>query len=155
MFGNILGKKKEETNQNSENSKVIEKISKMNISEMKVYVNNKLKDFEICEDGLNEVMRRLISKDINEKRFIEMDAMDSKKKKAFDLVIVIATNKKVTVATTELIQEFITLYKDIIDAFDKQNKQIYASKLKDSIKVAITTIATMTEINRKNSILGR
>ncbi len=154
MFGNILGKNKKEASENQGHSKIIEKISKMNISDMKFYVNNKLSDFEICEDGLNEVMRKLLLKDNKEQRFIEMDAMDSKKKKAFDLVIIIASSKKVTIVTTELIQEFIELYKDIIDKFDKDNKQIYNSRLKDSIINAIGIISTMAEVNRKAKVLG-
>ncbi len=154
MFGKILGKKKEETQEDSSHQIIVEKIAKMNISDMRFYVNNKLSDFEVCEDGLNEVMRRLNSQDADEKRFIEMDAMDSKKKKAFDLVILISKNKKVTIVVTELMQEFMENYKDILTKFDKDNKQIYTSLLKDALTAAITTISTMAEINRKTTVLG-
>lgn len=154
MFGKILGKNKKEVDENQEHFKIVEKISKMNISDMRIYVNNKLTNFEICEDGLNEVMRKLLLKYDKNNRFIEMDAMDSKKKKAFDLVISVASSKKITIVTSELIQEFMELYKDIIDKFDKDNKQIYSSKLKDSLIKAITTISIMTEANRKASVLG-
>ncbi len=154
MFGNILGKSKSESSEDSANKAIVEKISKMNLSDMRLYVNNKLNDFEVTEDGLSEVMRRLISKDENEKNFIQSDAMDSKIKKAFDLVIIIATNKKITIVITELIQEFIELYKDIITKYDKDNKQIYESRLKDSLGGAIKTISTMAEINRKDKVLG-
>ncbi|MCD6172587.1 MAG: hypothetical protein J7J96_02225 [Sulfurimonas sp.] len=154
MFGKILGKNKKETDEDQEHFKIVEKVSKMNLSDMRIYVNNKLTDFEICEDGLNEVMRKLLLKDDKEQRFIEMDAMDSKKKKAFELVITIASSKKITIVTTELIQEFMELYKDIIDKFDKDNKQIYNSRLKDSITNAIGVISTMAEVNRKVKVLG-
>jgi len=154
MFKKILGKTKTETENNTKHSEIIEKISGMTISDMRVYVNNKLNSFEICEDGLNEVMRRLISVDSKKQRFIEMDAMDAKKKKAFDLVLTISKSKKVTIVTAELIQEFITLYKDIIEKFDKDHKQIYASRLKDSISNSIATVATMSELNKKSRILS-
>lgn len=152
MFSKILGKSKSEAVE--DNSAIIEKVSKMNLSDMRVYVNNKLKDFEICEDGLTQVMRRLISEDANEKRFIQNDAMDSKIKKAFDLVIIIAANKRMTMATSELIGEFIVLYSDIIKKFDTDNKQIYESKLKDALTNSIATIQTMTELNNKMKVLG-
>ena len=154
MFGKILGKNKKEADKNQEHSKIVEKISKMNISDMRVYVNNKLTGFEICEDGLNEVMRKLLLKDDKGQRFIEMDAMDSKKKKAFDLVLIVASSKKITIITIELIQEFMKQYIDIIDKFDKENKQIYTSKFKDGLTKAMSTISAMTEVNRKNIILG-
>ena len=146
MFGKILGKNKKEANENQEHSKIVEKISKMNISDMRVYVNNKLISFEICEDGLNEVMRKLLLKDDKGQRFIEMDAMDSKKKKAFDLVLIVASSKKITIVTIELIQEFMKQYIDIIDKFDKENKQIYTSKFKDGLTKAMSTISAMTEV---------
>lgn len=155
MFGNILGKKKSESTEDKNNSEIIGKISKMNLADMRVYVNNKLVGFEVCEDGLSEVMQRLISKDANEKRFIESDAMDTKIKKAFDLVILVAGNKKVTVVIIETIQTFIELYDDIISKFDTDNKQIYASKLKDALTNAMATIETITQMNRKSGVLGK
>ena len=114
MFNNILGKTKKEMNKDAGKSVLIEKISRMNLTDMRIYVNNQLNDFKIDEDGLNEVMRRLISKDEHDNRFIESDSMDIKKKKAFDLVILVASNKKITIIATELIQKFINLYNDII-----------------------------------------
>ncbi len=154
MFGKLLGKNKEETKENDQHSVIVEKVSKMNLTDMKMYVNNKLTDFKICEDGVNEVMRKLISKDAKEKRFIESDAMDSKIKKAFDLVILIGTTKYLTVVTLELIQNFSNLYKDIILKFDKDNMQIYESKLKDSLTNAIAIVQTMSEMQKKMKVLG-
>lgn len=155
MFGAILGKNKEESGEDKLHQIIVEKVSKMNLVDMRVYVNNNLKDFGICEDGLSEVMRRLNSKDEKtSKRFIETDAMDSKKKKAFDIVIIIAKNKKVTVLVTELIQEFMETYKDIITQYDRDNKQIFGEKLKTALNGSISTIATMAEMNRKMKVIG-
>ena len=152
MFGKILGKKEE--TQEDKSTRLKERISKMNLSDMRIYVNNKLTDFEICEEGLNEVIKRLISIDENERRFIETDAMDSKIKKAFDLMIMISTNKRITIDSIELIQKFIKQYDDLITKFDKENKQIYASKLKTSLENAIATVVIVAEASRKDRVLG-
>ncbi len=155
MFSKILGKNKNDINGDKEHQIIIDKVSKMHLADMRLYVNNKLNDFEICENGLREVMKRLVSKDLKNNRFIETDAMDSKIKKAFDLVIIIAANKKITVTVAELIQDFIKIYDDLIIKFDKDNKQIYTSKLKDSLALSIENITMMTRENKKSSILGQ
>jgi hypothetical protein len=154
MFGKILGKSKEEASKDSNNNKIIEKIQTMNLTDMRYYVNNKLKDFELSEDGLNEVLRKINSVDANEKRFIDTDSMDTKLKKTFDLVIIIAKSKKITVTTLELIQEFMKIYDDLIQKFDKDNKQIYSSKLKDALSGAVNSLSTMSEVNEKIKVLG-
>lgn len=153
MFGKILGKNKLESNK--QNNVIVEKISKMNLSDMRVYVNNKLNNFEVCEEGLTEVMKVLVSKDAKGRRFIESDAMESKIKKAFDLVIIVAKSKKMSIDTTELIQTFIELYSDIIQKFDNDNKQIYSSKLKDSVNTSLATLQTMNNLKKKMNILDK
>jgi len=153
MFGKILGKNKLESNK--KNNVIVEKISKMNLSDMRVYVNNKLNNFEVCEEGLTEVMKVLVSKDTKDRRFIESDAMESKIKKAFDLVIIVAKSKKMSIDTTELIQTFIELYSDIIQRFDNDNKQIYSSKLKDSVNTSLATLQTMNNLKKKMNILDK
>jgi len=80
--------------------------------------------------------------------------MDSKIKKGFDLVISIASHAKITVVAVELIQEFITLYDDVITKFDRDNKQIYESKLKDALQRAINNISEMADLKRKMNVLG-
>ena len=148
MFNKLLGKKTDDLDQSS--NEIEHKISKMDLNDMRNYVNNKLTDFQLCSDGLSEVMKRLVS--INDKtshRFIEIDAMDSKVKKAFDLVLLVAKSKKITVVTIELIQDFINLYTDVIDKFDEENKQTYDSKLKKSLSEAVLMISSMSEIKEK------
>jgi hypothetical protein len=152
MFENMLGKKEPKSD---EDNKILEKISKMNLVEMRTYVNNNISDFKISEDGLSEVMRRLNSNhEGTSKRFIEIDAMDSKIKKAFELVILISKSKKITVVTTELIQIFIDIYSDLITKYDNDNKQIYSSKLKNSLQISMVTLNEMTNFKRKMNILG-
>ena len=155
MFGKILGKNKEETNTKTSYNEIVNKISKMNLTDMRLYVNNKLTSFEISEDGLYEVMRRLVSKDDNNRRFIESDAMESKIKKAFDLVIIISKSKKINVKTTELIQQFIELYKDILHKYDTDNKEIYTSRLNDALANAIIMVNGKTDYKLKMKVLDR
>lgn len=154
MFGKILGKLKSDSTDGIDTAKLIHKVSNMTLSEMRNYVNNKLKDYEVCEDGIITVMQRLNSIGVDKKRFIENDAMDSKIKKAFDLVILVANNKKTTIVAIELIQEFTEIYRDLISEFDKNNKQIYTSKFKDAISSSTDNIQKMTEMNQKMKVLG-
>ena len=100
-------------------------------------------------------MKVLVSKDTKDRRFIESDAMESKIKKAFDLVIIVAKSKKMSIDTTELIQTFIELYSDIIQRFDNDNKQIYSSKLKDSVNTSLATLQTMNNLKKKMNILDK
>jgi hypothetical protein len=127
----------------------------MKLTDMRAYINNKIPDFEVDEDGLIEVLRRLTTRNSKtSKRYIEIDDMDSKIKKGFDLVISIASHAKITVVAVELIQEFITLYDDVITKFDRDNKQIYESKLKDALQRAINNISEMADLKRKMNVLG-
>ena len=156
MFGNILGRKQEEISEEDKaNAAVVDRISKMNLTDMRAYVRNGMSGFESCEDGLVAVMSRLLTKNEDTlKRYIEIDDMDSKVKKGFELVLSVAEHKKVTVTSVEQIQEFITLYDDIILKFDTANKQIYSSRLNDALDKSLKTIETMAEINRKAEVLA-
>jgi len=156
MFGSILGRKKNEIAKNDKEYKaLLEKISLMNLTEMRAYINNKLKDFPISEDGLNEVMRRLVIEDKNTKQYyLQASDMDTKKKKAFDLVLAIASNSQINVVTVELIQKFIEVYKDIIHEYDRKYKEIYQSRLEESIKQALRNIAQKAELQNRMNILG-
>jgi len=155
MFGKILGRKNKDSLEDKNHNEMIEKISKMNLTDMRAYIKNKILDFEVDEDGLIEVLKRLTVKNKEtSKRYIEIDDMDSKIKKGFDLVISIASHPKITVVAVELIQEFITLYKDIIIKFDKDNKQIYESKLKTALTTAIENISKIANLEKKMNVLG-
>ena len=156
MFSKILGKKKETTSKaDQEKAQLLEKISNMNITEMRSYVNNRIEAFPIDEDGLTAVIERLIT--INEKTklyYIKADDVDSKKKKAFDLVLLASKSKKITFATVEKIQEFLEIYKDIITEFDTEYKEIYGSRFNDAITLALSNIDKITELKNKMNILG-
>jgi ribonuclease HII len=156
MFSNILGNKDSKSEQESkENDDLIHKISTMNLTDMRLYVNNKMNNHNSNEEGLVEIMKRLTTKNEDtSKRYIEIDDMESKIKKAFELVLIVANHKKISVPAVELIQKFIELYGDVIQKYDIENKQIYGSKLKDSLSKAISTINLISEFQKKMGVLG-
>ena len=93
MLSKILGLKKNDKPDKDE--ELAEKISKMNLTEMRSYLNNRIPTLEVSKNGLVEILKKLTT--LNEKsskRYIEIDDMDSKKKSGFDIVIHIATHKK-------------------------------------------------------------
>lgn len=152
MFNKLLGKNK--TENDDKDNEIVQRVSKMDLNDMRTYVNNRVTDFKICEDGLIEVMKRLNTpNEKTDKKFIEDDAMDVKKKKAFDLVILISNSKKITVRAVELIQEFTVLYNEMILQFDQDNKQTYESKLKKSIDNAVVTISGVSAYQEKMEFL--
>lgn len=151
MFKKLLGKKKDDSTNTSE---VKSKIDKMNLTEMRTYLKNHILDFEVCEEGVVAVMERLNSVDSSKNRFVEDDAMDSKKKKLFELVIVAATHKKVSAQSVELVQQFIELYTDMIMDYDTRNKQIYMSRLHDALSVSVNMVNHLSTLKRKTNVLG-
>ena len=127
----------------------------MNVTEMRTDLNNKLTDFQVCEFGLSEIMKRLITIDSQTgQRYLQMDDMDQKIKNAFDLVIFIASNTKITVLSVENIKEFIFVYDEIIQKYDKTNKQIYALKLGEALNNAIEGVHKKEDLKNKMNILN-
>ena len=152
MFGSILGKKKN----NISVDDITLKVSKMNLTEMRSYVNNRLSDFKITPDGLAEIMRKLTEVDEkNSMTYLLLDDMDSKKKKAFDLALIIASSKHISVEVIEMLQEFIKIYEELITKYDLDFKEIYASRFLDAIELAIDNVNMQTELQRKQNILGK
>jgi len=139
--------KKDKNESENLNSRLKEKIARMDLTQMRLYVKNHLKDFSVSTEGINEILKKQIF-------YIKNDDMDEKKKKAFDLIIIILTSKHINTKTIELTQKFLENYKEMINDFDKRNKQIYASRLKDSIKNAISTINQYADLQEKMNLLG-
>jgi hypothetical protein len=155
MLKNILGKKSSKENSGDKAHKeLIEKIAKMNLTEMRAYVRDSITALPVTEDGLNEVLRKLIDVDaVTKKRYINPDDDDSKKKKAFDIIILAVSSKKITMKTIELIQQFLEVYNDIIDEYDKTHKDIYKSRITNALSQGILIIDELTKIKRKMRIL--
>jgi len=154
MFKNILGKKKLSSTESKEVVELREKISKMNLTEMKSYVNNRISDLKVSSLGLVEVLNRLITEDEKtKKRYLQADDNDMKKKKAFDLVISIASNKQITLEVSDKIRVFIETYSDILKQYDHDNKQIYESRLKKALDTSLLNISKMSTIKMTSDFL--
>ncbi|WP_294963785.1 hypothetical protein [Sulfurimonas sp.] len=156
MFSKMLGKMKESSSDNDQiNKELVEKIANMNLTDMRNYVNDRIAKFPVSEDGLSEIMYKLLEvNDKTSKRYINIDDMDSKIKKGFDLILKILINKKITVTTIELVSKYLEESKNIILKYDKDNKQIYGSKFIDSIAIAIENMNKRSELQRKMDIIG-
>ncbi len=149
----MFGKKNQDT---LTNSQLIEKIAKMNLTEMRSYIKNNMKDLTLSVEGANEVMKKLISFDEKTQTYyIKNDDMDTKKKKAFELFIAVLTNKHINMKTIELAQKFLENYKELINDYDTRNKQIYSSKLTETLKSAINTINQYSKLQNKMNVLGK
>jgi len=152
MFSKLLGSlsKKE----NKQETKQLAKIAKMDLVEMRNFVNGKYNDIEVDEYALREIIKKVMSVNENSsKYYIEDNDMDSKKKKAFDLIILILKHKLVSVLVVESAQKFLEVYEEMIQKYDYDNKQIYEKKIKDSISIAVNTIDTKTDINEKMRVV--
>ena len=156
MFSKILGKKQETTSQeDQEKAQLLDKISTMNLTDMKSYVNNRIENLPLNEDGLHGVIQKLVTPNENTQAlYIQESDMDSKKKKGFDLVLLIAKSKKITFQTVDEIQNFIQIYTPIIQAYDREYKEIYASRFSDAIALSLENINKMSKLKTKMDILG-
>ena len=155
MFSKIMGKKKEGDTQESKIlNEVSKKIEPMNLTEMRTYVNNKILNFEVSTVGLFAIMNKLTLADASTGRYylVESD-MDVKKKKAFDLVLMIAESKKIDLKVLESIQNFVEVYAHLIAKFDNDNKQIYASRFKDMLEQAIKGFTNIAKEQNKMNVL--
>ncbi|MEN8304326.1 MAG: hypothetical protein ABFQ64_09665 [Campylobacterota bacterium] len=136
MFGSILGKGKDKKSKNSTSS-VHNKISKMNISEMRSYVNSRVANLNLTKEGLAEVMKKLtLPSEKTSKLYIAADDMDTKKKKGFDLVLLIVQNEYVDLDILEQIRNFTVVYEELINEYDTKHKEIYSSRFADAISLA-------------------
>ncbi|MFT7859737.1 MAG: hypothetical protein ABXS93_02250 [Sulfurimonas sp.] len=94
-------------------------------------------------------MKKLTSP-INDKGeyYIKQDDMDAKKKKAFELVLLVSGSKKLSIATLDKIKEFIDLHSDMIKEYDNSNKDIYLDRLKKGYETAMINIQTISRVHR-------
>lgn len=155
MLRKILGKKsKDDTQKEIVNPEIAEKVAKMNLSDMRLYVNNKIAGFGVNADGINEILKRLTTH-VNDKGeyYLKIDDMDVKKKKTFDLIILIAGSKYINFETIELMQKFMEVYQPVIDHCDNENKQINARRIKKAIETAIANIQTLSAVHNKLDVL--
>ena len=156
MLSKILAKTKDASAEKSkEHKELVAKISKMNLTDMRAYINNRILDNLVSEEGLNEILHKLLKVDEKtSKRYIDGGDMDSKIKKSFDLILNILKSKKINVTAIELVNEFLEVSKDIVQNYDNKHKQIYDTKFRNAIILAIDNINKKVELKRKMDVVG-
>ena len=154
MFKKILGRKSTGSEDNKNHSDLVQKIAKMDLTEKKSYINNRISSMPATRDGVAEVLNSLIKLDKKtNQRYLKMDDHDGKIKKGFDLVIAISTHSLITFPVIKSLQEFEEVYKELIEKFDTDNKQTYKSKIKKAIQNAVLTIGIIADIHNASDIL--
>jgi hypothetical protein len=149
MFSKII-KNIKGSDGKSKDEKLIEKISKMDLTEMRTYINGKLNEYGVSEFGLCEIMKKLtVPNEKTSALYLKDDDQDSKKKKVFDLVVLILSSKVISVNVVERVQGFLDTYEEIIKKYDKENKQIYQKKIKESVSLALDKISFKTDLSSK------
>jgi len=156
MFSKILGKKKGVTElEETHNTELLSKISKMNLVEMRAYINNKIQDLPLCEDGLSAIITKLSEPNEQTKKlYLQKDDMDTKKRKAFELILLMAKSQRITFKTVEGMQKFLEVYDELINQYDKEHKDIYRDKLSSAVKLALNNIEEIAALKSKMEILG-
>jgi hypothetical protein len=147
MFSKIL--KKFKANDKIDNEELILAIRKMNITEMRHYVTNRS---EVSEDGLIEILNRLIV-DHEGRYYLDENDEKSKLKNCFDLIILILRNSKTTSNVIDLAVEFIDVFEHIIKKYDRENRDIYASKFLNSIANALTAVKRRKDMEREVTLI--
>jgi len=152
MISKIFGKKDAKSVDSKKTKELKERIEKMNLSELTLYVKGKFDGFEVTEEGLIEVLKRLISK-VNNRYFLDASDDDSKLKKAFELVLLCAKSNKVTLKAMELIAEFANYYAKLIREYDRKYKEIYEERLKKAIEQASEIIEAKVALQNKMNMI--
>jgi hypothetical protein len=152
MFSNILKKLKTEDKKGG-NKELVSLIQKMNLTEMRNYVNDKTVGFNVSEEGLIAILNKLMFKNKG-RYYINEDDNNTKIRKSFELVLFILTNKKATHNVVELVVEFVDIFRDLIEKYDKDNKDIYSSKFINTIAKAVAKIDYKTNEETKIDIVN-
>ncbi|MBA1437635.1 MAG: hypothetical protein FAF05_01385 [Epsilonproteobacteria bacterium] len=146
MLRKLLGKKDKADKEESIDPELSQKIFKMDLGSMRLY----MKSEEAQIDGLYLIMQKL-TQPINDKGeyYLKADDMDTKKKKAFELVLLIAKSKKISAKTLEGIEKFIQIHKEIIKEYDYEHKEIYTDRLHKSLQTAVVNLETLSKIHQR------
>ena len=153
MLSKIFGKKDAKSAEDEHLKELQERIAKMNLSELSLYVKGKIEGLELSEEGLVEVLRRLTSKINDERYFLDASDDDSKLKKGFELVLLCAKSNRVTLKAMELIAEFANLYGKLIKEYDRKYKEIYEERMKKAIEQATEIIEAKVALQNKMNMI--
>jgi hypothetical protein len=154
MFSKIIGNIKS-SKEELIKEKLLEKISKMDLADMRIYVNGKFTEYKVSEYGLLQILKKInIENENTSHLYLKHDDMDSKKKKVFDLILLILSSKYISVKVIDSVQAFLKIYIDIIKKYDIDNRQIYETKIKESIGFAADKVSFKSDIENKMRTLN-
>jgi len=129
-----------------DDKELVKAIQKMNLTDMKAYLNNKTKK-KANNRGLAEILRKIIEVNPTTKmRYINEGDDKSKIKKCFEIVLAISKNHIITNSTIELIVEFKDTYEDLIKNYDHDTKDIYFSRFTKSISRSVDVIICKSNV---------
>ena len=118
-----------------------------NKQELQAYVYNNNKKYQSSDAGMAAILERFIHKDE-----FEIGTMSEELKMGFDIVLSIARNNKIYFQTTDLILEFITYYKEVINSYDRQSAQTYYHKLVMAYEKSVMMVNRKLEIEQEMRI---
>ena len=153
MLSKIFGRKSAKEGASEAFEELQERISKMNLTDLSLYVKGRLDGVELNEEGLIMVLERLLSKVDGKRYFLDESDDDSKLKKGFDLVLLCAKNRAVTLKAMELIAQFANHYHHLIHEYDKRHKDIYEDRLKKALDQSSEIIEAKVALQNKMNIL--
>ena len=119
-------------------------LSFWNKKELQAYVYNHNKKYPSSDAGMSAILERFINR--NE---FEIGTMSEELKMGFDIVLSISRNKKIYLQTTDLILEFITYHKDVIQSYDRQSAQTYYYKLVKAYEKSVLMVNRKLQIEQE------
>jgi len=148
MFVNLSEPRKSQQQKRREREKGITEmrgiISTWNKGEIKDYLYNKNKRYSPSDAGMAAILQRFIH--MHE---FKIGDMSEELKNGFDIVRIIARNSKIYFQTTDLIYEFIHLYKEVIVSYDRQSAQTYYHKLLQDYEKSVRMVNRKLEIEEE------
>ena len=136
-----------------------QELSGWTLSDMQLYVRGQNSRFPLSEDGLLDILERLMSLQKNQKgfpqgrRYVEPCDNDTKIKKMFDLVLAIGNSPKLSAATFERMGAFMQAYDDLIVAYDRAHKQIYGERLKKQLRLSAALLEKKSQLQHRLDLL--
>lgn len=112
--------------------------------ELQAYVYNNNKKYPSSDAGMGAILERFIYRDE-----FEIGTMSEELKVGFDIVLSISRNKRISLQTTDLILEFITYYKEVINSYDRQSAQTYYHKLVVAYEKSVSMVNRKLEIEQE------
>jgi len=108
------------------------------------YVYNKNKAYPNSDAGMAAILEYFIKRDE-----LQVGTLAEELKTAFDIVLSIAKNHKISYQTTDLIYSFIKHFEEVIHFYDRQSAQTYYHKLIQAYESSVKMVNKKMEIEKE------